>query len=90
MVDYRWWRCVICCLAMVYATRIFRFYIAMVLTLMALFFRPVGFDYRSKLENSRWRSSWDWCLFIGGFVLQPSSVWRLVTCCKVYHSALIA
>jgi cytochrome d ubiquinol oxidase subunit II len=53
---------------MVYATAFSGFYIAMVLTLMALFFRPVGFDYRSKLENPRWRSSWDWCLFIGGFV----------------------
>lgn len=53
---------------MVYATAFSGFYIAMILTLMALFFRPVGFDYRSKLENPRWRSAWDWCLFIGGFV----------------------
>ena len=53
---------------MVYATAFSGFYIAMILTLMALFFRPVGFDYRSKLENPRWRNSWDWCLFIGGFV----------------------
>ncbi|MBP8127914.1 MAG: cytochrome d ubiquinol oxidase subunit II, partial [Aeromonadaceae bacterium] len=44
------------------------FYVAMVLTLMALFFRPVGFDYRSKIEDPRWRSTWDWCLFIGGAV----------------------
>ena len=42
---------------MVYATAFSGFYIAMILTLMALFFRPVGFDYRSKLENSRWRNS---------------------------------
>lgn len=40
----------------------------MVLTLMALFFRPVGFDYRSKIEDPRWRTTWDWCLFIGGAV----------------------
>lgn len=53
---------------MVYATAFSGFYVAMILTLMALFFRPVGFDYRSKLEGSRWRSTWDWCLFIGGFV----------------------
>jgi cytochrome d ubiquinol oxidase subunit II len=53
---------------MVYATAFSGFYVAMILTLMALFFRPVGFDYRSKLEGARWRSTWDWCLFIGGFV----------------------
>lgn len=53
---------------LVYATAFSGFYVAMVLTLMALFFRPVGFDYRSKLENPRWRNTWDWCLFIGGFV----------------------
>ena len=52
----------------VYATAFSGFYTAMVLTLMALFFRPVGYDYRSKIEDPRWRSTWDWCLFIGGFV----------------------
>ncbi len=52
----------------VYATAFSGFYTAMVLTLMALFFRPVGFDYRSKIEDLRWRSTWDWCLVIGGFV----------------------
>lgn len=53
---------------LVYATAFSGFYIAMILTLMALFFRPVGFDYRSKLESPRWRNNWDWCLFIGGAV----------------------
>jgi len=38
------------------------------LVLFALFLRPVGFDYRSKLENTKWRSSWDWGLCIGGAV----------------------
>ena len=27
--------------------------------------RPVGFDYRSKLANPRWRLAWDWALFAG-------------------------
>jgi cytochrome d ubiquinol oxidase subunit II len=40
----------------------------MLLALFALFFRPVGFDYRSKIENKLWRSAWDWGLFIGGAV----------------------
>jgi cytochrome d ubiquinol oxidase subunit II len=38
------------------------------LTLFALFFRPVGFDYRSKVADPRWRAAWDWGLFAGGFV----------------------
>jgi cytochrome d ubiquinol oxidase subunit II len=28
----------------------------------------VGFDYRSKIHDARWRSTWDWGLFIGGSV----------------------
>jgi cytochrome d ubiquinol oxidase subunit II len=36
--------------------------------LFALFFRPVGFDYRSKLADPRWRSAWDWALFAGSAV----------------------
>ncbi|KLN97149.1 cytochrome d ubiquinol oxidase subunit II [Moellerella wisconsensis] len=53
---------------MVYAAAFSGFYMAMILVLAALFFRPVGFDYRSKLENPKWRNMWDWGLFIGGFV----------------------
>jgi len=52
----------------VYATSFSGFYVAMMLTLFALFFRPVGFDYRSKLADSRWRSSWDWGIFAGSTV----------------------
>ena len=53
---------------LVYATAFSGFYWAMLAVLWALFFRPVGFDYRSKLENPRWRSTWDWGLFVGGAV----------------------
>jgi len=52
----------------VYATAFSGFYWAMMAVLWALFFRPVGFDYRSKIHNARWRSTWDWGLFIGGAV----------------------
>jgi cytochrome bd ubiquinol oxidase subunit II len=57
---------------LVYAASFSGFYFAMLLVLFALFFRPVGFDYRSKREDPRWRSAWDWGLFVGGFV--PSLV----------------
>lgn len=52
----------------VYAAAFSGLYIALLLVLFALFFRPVGFDYRSKLADPRWRSAWDWALFIGGAV----------------------
>ena len=44
------------------------FYFAMLLVLLALIFRPVGFKYRSKLSHPTWRAVWDWALFVGGFV----------------------
>ncbi len=53
---------------LVYATAFSGFYWAMLAVLWALFFRPVGFDYRSKLPNPAWRTAWDWGLFIGGSV----------------------
>jgi cytochrome d ubiquinol oxidase subunit II len=44
------------------------FYLAMLVVLLALIVRPVGFKYRSKLTNPQWRSFWDWMLYIGGLV----------------------
>lgn len=52
----------------VYAAAFSGFYAAMILVLCALFFRPLGFDYRSKLESPRWRGMWDWGISIGSFV----------------------
>ena len=53
---------------LVYATAFSGFYAALMLTLFALFFRPVGIEYRGKLKDPRWRNAWDWGLFIGGAV----------------------
>ncbi|TAN68792.1 MAG: cytochrome d ubiquinol oxidase subunit II [Methylobacter sp.] len=44
------------------------FYFALLLTLFALFLRPIGFDYRSKLPSQTWRNNWDIALFVGGLV----------------------
>ena len=52
----------------VYAVSFSGFYLAMFLVLSALILRPVSFKYRSKRPSPKWRSFWDWCLFIGGFV----------------------
>ncbi len=52
----------------VYAAAFSGFYMAMLLVLFALFFRPVGFDYRSKIDDPTWRNAWDWGLFAGGAI----------------------
>lgn len=53
---------------MIYATAFSGFYLALALVLIALWMRPLGFDFRSKLADKRWRTSWDWALFTSGFV----------------------
>lgn len=53
---------------MLYAVSFSGFYLAMLLVLLALILRPVGFKYRSKLAHATWRACWDWALFVGGFV----------------------
>ena len=44
------------------------FYLAMMLTLFALFLRPLALEYRSKIDNEQWRSRWDWLLTLGSAV----------------------
>lgn len=53
---------------LVYATAFSGFYWAMLIVLLALIFRPVGFDYRGKVACTRWRNSWDWALFVGSAI----------------------
>jgi cytochrome d ubiquinol oxidase subunit II len=52
----------------VYAISFSGFYLAMFLVLVALILRPVGFKYRSKRADPKWRSRWDWALFAGGII----------------------
>jgi len=52
----------------VYAAAFSGMYAAMLLMLFALFLRPIGFDYRSKIASPAWRSFWDYALFFGGMV----------------------
>src|SRR5688572_9379944 len=51
-----------------YAVSFSGFYIAMIAILLALILRPVGFKFRGKINDPRWKSIWDWGLFVGGFV----------------------
>jgi cytochrome bd ubiquinol oxidase subunit II len=56
----------------IYAASFSGFYIAMFLVLATLILRPVGFEFRNKLTDVRWRAFWDYALFAGGLV--PSVV----------------
>jgi cytochrome bd ubiquinol oxidase subunit II len=56
----------------VYAASFSGFYIAMFLVLATLILRPVGFEFRNKIADARWRTFWDYALFSGGLV--PSVV----------------
>lgn len=56
----------------IYATAFSGFYWALILVLFALMVRPLAFDYRSKIDDPRWRNICDWGLFVSGAV--PSLV----------------
>ena len=56
-----------------YATLFSGFYLPLLLILLALIFRGVGFEFRSKLENPSWRSFWDWAIFGGSLI--PAVLW---------------
>lgn len=51
-----------------YATMFSGFYFALFLLLAALIVRGVAFEFRSKDENSKWRTLWDTCIFIGSLL----------------------
>lgn len=53
---------------LVYATAFSGLYYALFLVLISLIMRPPGFDYRSKFESKGWRNTWDYALFLSGFV----------------------
>ncbi len=56
-----------------YATMFSGFYLALALLLFSLIGRGVAFEWRSKMENPRWRNAWDWVIFTGSFV--PALLW---------------
>lgn len=53
---------------LMYAVSFSGFYWAMLVILAALMLRPLAFDYRGKVAATRWRTSWDWMLFVGSVV----------------------
>jgi cytochrome d ubiquinol oxidase subunit II len=53
---------------LLYAAAFSGFYFAMLLTLLALIVRPVGFNFRNKFVDGRWRGFWDWLLTLHGVI----------------------
>ncbi|MUV36385.1 Ubiquinol oxidase (electrogenic, non H(+)-transporting) [Lentibacillus sp. JNUCC-1] len=59
-----------------YATMFSGFYIPLVFMLLALIVRGVSFEFRGKVENPKWKHTWDWALTIGSFL--PPILWGVV------------
>jgi cytochrome d ubiquinol oxidase subunit II len=57
----------------VYATLFSGFYLALILILVALILRGVGFEFRGKRHGKIWRTFWDWAIFTGS--LLPAFLW---------------
>jgi cytochrome d ubiquinol oxidase subunit II len=51
-----------------YATSFSVFYVVMILLLFSMIMRPVAFEYRSKVDGTKWRGTWDWAFLISGAV----------------------
>ncbi len=49
-----------------YATLFSTFYVGMIVLLLGLIIRPVGFKYRSKVRSIHWRFTWDKLLCLSG------------------------
>lgn len=60
----------------VYATLFSGAYLALILMLVGLILRGVGFEFRSRSPSPRWRNTWDWLLFAGSLI--PALLWGAV------------
>ncbi len=56
-----------------YATLFSGFYLALALLLLALIARGVAFEFRSQVEDPKWRNLWDKAIFWGS--LLPALLW---------------
>ncbi len=53
---------------LIYATAFSGFYVVVLLLLWTMIMRPLGFEYRSQIEQAGWREAWDWVLLVSGAV----------------------
>ncbi|MEA4908801.1 MAG: cytochrome d ubiquinol oxidase subunit II [Anaerolineaceae bacterium] len=65
-----------------YATLFSGFYLPLFLLLLGLIVRGVAIEFRSKDEDPRWRTAWDWAICVGSFI--PSLLWGVAFANFVY------
>ncbi|WP_138495601.1 cytochrome d ubiquinol oxidase subunit II [Paenibacillus pinistramenti] len=51
-----------------YATMFSGYYTPLVVLLLALIARGVAFEFRGKVQDNRWKKTWDICIFIGSLL----------------------
>lgn len=54
---------------LLYAASFSGLYVAMFVLLLAFIIRPVGFNFREKVENSHWTRAWDYGLVASGVIV---------------------
>jgi len=54
---------------LLYAASFSGLYVAMFVLLVAFIIRPVGFNFREKVENSHWTRAWDYALVASGVIV---------------------
>lgn len=69
-----------------YATLFSGFYLPLLLILLALIIRGVGFEYRGKRPDVSWRRGWDIAIFVGS--LLPAILWG-VALANIVHGVPI-
>jgi cytochrome bd ubiquinol oxidase subunit II len=52
-----------------YGTMFSAFYLALLIVLVALMARGVSFEYRGKLDDPTWRTTWRWAMTVGSAVV---------------------
>jgi len=54
---------------LLYAASFSGLYVAMFVLLVAFIIRPVGFNFREKVQDPRWKTVWDYCLIASGTIV---------------------
>ncbi|MDF3982641.1 cytochrome d ubiquinol oxidase subunit II [Luteibacter sp. PPL201] len=54
---------------LLYAASFSGLYLAMFVLLVAFILRPVGFNFREKMHDARWRAVWDYALVVSGVIV---------------------
>jgi cytochrome bd ubiquinol oxidase subunit II len=59
-----------------YATMFSSFYLEIFFVLFALILRGAAIEFRGQRETARWRTTWDWLIFIGSVL--PGFLWGMI------------